>query len=203
LQASSAPMAEVAAVYLPAGAAGFVVFGAIMAIMTALNGTILVPSRLAMMFVEDRLAPPWIGYVNSRTATPIRALTLTLVACIVLLVSNQLQLALNIAVFALIILYFLHSLIFLLLPRWNPKLYGEITVGIPRSVMTGSAVLSVITMGGMIAVQVVQDIGTLRTQTMSERIAGRSLTSLELALVWGAVGAALYALSRRRKRSVR
>jgi amino acid transporter len=199
LQASSAPMAEVAAVYLPAGAAGFVVFGAIMAIMTALNGTILVPSRLAMMFVEDRLAPPWIGYVNSRTATPIRALTLTLVACIVLLVSNQLQLALNIAVFALIILYFLHSLIFLLLPRWNPKLYGEITFGIPRSVMTGSAVLSVITMGGMIAVQVVQDIGTLRTQTMSERIAGRSLTSLELALVWGAVGAALYALSQRRK----
>jgi APA family basic amino acid/polyamine antiporter len=195
LQASSAPMAEVAAVYLPAGAAGFVVFGAIMAIMTALNGTILVPSRLAIMFVEDALAPRWIGYINPRTATPIRALTLTLLACIALLVSNQLQLALNIAVFALIVLYFLHSLTFLLLPRLNPKLYEQITVPIPRLIMTGSAALSVVAMGGMIAVQIVQDLGTLRTQTLSERIAQHSLTSLELAIAWALVGAALYAYS--------
>jgi APA family basic amino acid/polyamine antiporter len=196
LQASSAPMAEVAAVYLPAGAAGFVTFGAIMAIMTALNGTILVPSRLALMFVEDRLAPNWVGFVNPRTATPIRGLTLTLVACIVLLVSNQLSLALNIAVFALIVLYFLHSLTFLLLPRWNPKLYSEITVKIPKSILLGSAVLSVIAMGGMILVQVVQDIETLSKQSLHERVANHSLTSLELAVVWGLVGAALYAYSR-------
>jgi amino acid transporter len=199
LQASSAPMAEVAAVYLPAGAAGFVTFGAIMAIMTALNGTMLVPSRLALMFVGDRLAPAWIGFVNPRTATPIRALTLTLVACIALLVSNQLTLALNIAVFALIVLYFLHSLTFLLLPRWNAQLYSEITVGIPRWVLLGSAGLSAIMMGGMIAVQVVQDVATLATQTLRERVANHSLTSLELALVWAAVGAALYTLARWRK----
>ena len=202
LQASSAPMAEVAAVYLPAGAAGFVTFGAIMAIMTALNGTMLVPSRLALMFVEDRLATPWIGFVNPRTATPIRGLTLTLVACIALLVSNQLSLALNIAVFALIVLYFLHSLTFLLLPRWNPKLYSEITVSIPRSILVGSAVLSVIAMGGMIAVQVIQDLETLATQSLRERVANHSLTSLELAIAWGLVGAALYAYSRRRAGSL-
>jgi APA family basic amino acid/polyamine antiporter len=202
LQASSAPMAEVAAVYLPAGAAGFVTFGAIMAIMTALNGTMLVPSRLALMFVEDRLATPWIGFVNPRTATPIRGLTLTLFACIALLVSNQLSLALNIAVFALIVLYFLHSLTFLLLPRWNPKLYSEITVSIPRSILVGSAVLSVIAMGGMIVVQVIQDLETLATQSLRERVAHHSLTSLELAVAWGLVGAALYAYSRRRAGSV-
>jgi len=202
LQASSAPMAEVAAVYLPAGAAGFVTFGAIMAIMTALNGTMLVPSRLALMFVEDRLATPWIGFVNPRTATPIRGLTLTLFACIALLVSNQLSLALNIAVFALIVLYFLHSLTFLLLPRWNPKLYSEITVNIPRSILVGSAVLSVIAMGGMIAVQVVQDLETLATQSLRERVSHHSLTSLELAVAWGLVGAALYAYSRQRAGSV-
>jgi amino acid transporter len=196
LQASSAPMAEVAAVYLPAGAAGFVTFGAIMAIMTALNGTMLVPSRLALMFAGDRLAPAWVGFINPRTATPVRALTFTLVACIALLVSNQLALALNIAVFALIVLYFLHSLTFLLLPRWNPKLYSEITVRIPRWVLFGSAVLSVIAMGGMIAVQVVQDMVTLSTQSLRERVAHHSLTSLELALAWGLVGAALYAYSR-------
>jgi len=43
LQASSAPMAEVAAVYLPAGAAWFITFGAIMAIMTSLIATLIVP----------------------------------------------------------------------------------------------------------------------------------------------------------------
>src|SRR5215475_8335208 len=69
LRVSSAPMAEVASLYLPAGAALFVTLGAIAAIMTALNGTILVPSRLAIMFVEDRLAPRWLGLVNPKTAT--------------------------------------------------------------------------------------------------------------------------------------
>src|SRR5215470_6808828 len=61
LQSSSAPMAEVASVYLPRGARMFVTLGAIAAIMTALNGTMLVPSRLAMMFAKDGLAPNWIG----------------------------------------------------------------------------------------------------------------------------------------------
>jgi len=196
LQASNAPMAEVAAVYLPAGAAAFVTFGALMAIMTALNGTMLVPSRLALMFVADKLAPRWLGFVSPRTATPVRALSLTLIACALLLVSRQLSLALNIAVFALILLYFLHSVVFLLLPRLNPQLEGEITVGIPRWLLFGSAIVSALMMGSMIVVQIVQDVATLRTQTLPERIANHSLTSLELALVWGAVGAGLYALAR-------
>jgi amino acid transporter len=195
LQASKAPMADVASVYLPAGAAAFITFGAIMAIMTALNGTMLVPSRLGMMFVKDRLAPDWVGVVNRRTATPIRGLTLTLIGCVVLLVSNQLALALNIAVFALITLYFLHSLTFLLLPRWNPELYREITIGIPRWVLFGSAALSAAAMGSMILVQVIQDVQTLRTQTLRARIVQHSLTSLELAVVWSLFGAALYAFS--------
>jgi basic amino acid/polyamine antiporter, APA family len=196
LQVSTAPMAEVASVYLPAGATAFITFGAIMAIMTALNGTMLVPSRLMMMFVEDRLAPEWLGYVNPRTATPIRALTLTLLACAALLISNQLLLALNIAVFALIILYFLHGVAFLLLPRWNRKLYDEITVGIPRSIAYGSAILSVIAMGAMIAVQIIQDTAMLRTNTLRDRMVEHSLTSLELAIVWSLIGAALYGFAR-------
>ena len=189
-------MAEVASVYLTAGAIAFITFGAIMAIMTALNGTMLVPSRLGMMFVKDRLAPNWIGFVNPRTATPIRGLTLTLIGCVVLLVSNQLSLALNIAVFALITLYFLHSLTFLLLPRWNPELYREITIGIPRWLLFASAALSAAAMGCMIVVQIVQDVETLRTQTLRDRVVHHSLTSLELAIVWSLFGAVLYVFSR-------
>src|ERR1700752_710321 len=196
LQASNAPMAEVASIYLPAGAALFVRIGAIAAIMTALNGTIFVPSRLAIMFVEDGLAPRWLGFINKATATPIRGLTLTLLCCAALLISGQLALALNVAVFALVVLYFLHSLVFLFLPRLNPPLASEITISMPHRVQQAAALVSLLSMGLMILIQLRQDVEVLRTQTLGERISGQSLTSIELIIVWGVVGAGLYQLAR-------
>jgi len=196
LQVSSAPMAEVASIYLPAGAAMFVTIGAIAAIMTALNGTIFVPSRLTIMFVEDGLAPRWLGFINKATATPIRALTLTMVCCALLLISGQLSLALNVAVFALVVLYFIHSLVFLLLPRLNPGLAREVAISLPRRVQQAAAIVSVLSMGLMIWLQLRLDIDALRTQTLSQRIDSQSLTSLELLLVWGVVGVGLYQLAR-------
>jgi len=203
LQISSTPMTRVASQYLPWGAATFVTLGAIMAITTSLNPTLIVPSRLALIFVEDGLAPRWLGYVNRRTATPIWALTLTLLACLVLLVSKQLSLALNIAVFALILLYFLHSVVFLMLPRWNSELNREISINLPVWVQRTAAWLSVLSMGGLILVQLVHDSQTLRTTSLSQRISGHSLTSLELAIVWGLIGVALYAYARSQKKAAK
>lgn len=203
LQTSNAPMAEVAAIYLPAGAALFVTFGAIMAITTSMNSTMLVPSRLAIILAHDRLAPRWIGHVNPRTGTPIRGLTLTFAACAALLISNQLSLALNVAIFALVVLYFIHSLVFLLLPRRNPRLHDSITVAIPAWLQRAAALLSLVAMGALIAVQVSQDARTLATQSIAQRIANHSLTSLELAVAWGLVGATLYAFARRGAEGVR
>jgi len=196
LQASSAPMAEVASIYLPAGAAMFVTIGAIAAIMTALNGTIFVPSRLAIMFVEDGLAPRWLGFINKATATPIRALTLTLICCAILLISGQLSLALNVAVFALVVLYFIHSLVFLLLPRLNPSLASEIKISLSHRLQQAAAIVSLLSMGLMIVIQMRQDFAVLSTQTLSQRISGQSLTSIELIIVWGVIGAGLYQLAR-------
>ena len=201
LQASSAPMAEVASIYLPAGAAMFVTVGAIAAIMTALNGTIFVPSRLAIMFVEDGLAPRWLGFINKATATPIRALTLTLLCCAILLVSGQLSLALNVAVFALVVLYFIHSLVFLLLPRLNPSLASEIKISLSHRLQQAAAIVSLLSMGLMIVIQLRQDAVVLSTQTLSQRIAGQSLTSIELIIVWGVIGAILYQLARTQRGS--
>jgi amino acid transporter len=196
LGASAAPMTEVASVYLPWGAAVVVTLGAIMAITTSLNPTLIVPSRLALIFVEDGLAPNWLGFVSSRTATPIVSLTLNLIACLVLVISKQLSLALNIAVFALVILYCLHSLAFLLLPRSNPNLYAEIGINLPRWLMIAAALLSVLSMSVLIAVQVMQDVQTLTTQSLRERIAQHALTSLELAVLWSAFAALLYLFSK-------
>jgi hypothetical protein len=131
----------------------------------------------------------------------VRALTLTATACVVLLLSKQLSLALNVAVFALILLYFMHSLIFLMLPSRNPQLNSEITIGLPVRLQRGAALLSVLAMGGLIVVQVIQDLITLGSTTLNERIWKHSLTSLELIVVWSAIGALLYVLLRRRQSS--
>ncbi len=198
LQASNAPMAEVAAVYLPFGAALFVTFGAIMAITTSINSTMLVPSRLIIILSRDYLAPQWMGIVNERTGTPIVGLTLTLAASALLLISGQLALALNIAVFALVILYALHSLIFLLLPQRNPPLFRLITTPLPIPLQRAAATLSVFAMSGLIAVQIFEDFKTIRGSSFQQRIAEHSLTSLELVLSWGIIGVALYAYARLR-----
>jgi basic amino acid/polyamine antiporter, APA family len=199
LQASSAPMAEVASIYLPAGAAIFVTLGAVAAIMTALNGTLFVPSRLAIMFVKDGLAPRWLGFINETTATPIRGLTLTLICCVILLVSGQLSLALNVAVFALVVLYFIHSLVFLFLPRLNSGLANEIEINLPLRVRQAAAIVSVLSMGLMIWIQLKQDVAALQTTSLSQRISEHSLTSIELVFVWGIVGMGLYQLARMRR----
>jgi amino acid transporter len=200
LQASPTPMTEVASKYLPWGAATFVTLGAIMAITTSLNPTLIVPSRLALIFVEDGLAPRWLGSVNRRTATPVRTLTLNLIACLLLLVTRQLSLALNIAVFALILLYFLHSLAFLMLPRFNPVLNRQITIAMPVWLQRLAASISVLAMGGLVLVQISRDLKTLQSTSLSQRISGHSLTSLELAIAWSLVGATLYALARKMRK---
>ena len=113
-----------------------------------------------------------------------------------LLVSRQLSLALNIAVFALVLLYFLHSLTFLLLPRRNPKLNREITIGLPVWLQRLAALFSVLSMGVLIVVQVVHDIDTIRATSLLERIQTHSLTAVELAVAWSLIGAAMYAYAR-------
>jgi basic amino acid/polyamine antiporter, APA family len=202
LQASNAPLVEVASIYLPSGAAIFVNIGAIAAIMTALNGTIFVPSRLAIMFVEDGLAPRWLGFVNKATATPISGLTLTTICCAILLISGQLALALNVAVFALVVLYFIHSLVFLLLPRLNPTLASEIQINLPRRMQQVAALVSVLAMGLMIVIQLGLDADVLRTTTLRQRFDEGKLTSIELIVVWGLVGLGLYGLARSQRRNL-
>jgi amino acid transporter len=197
LAASSAPMAEVAAVYLPVGAAWFVTFGAIMAITTSMNSTMLVPSRLAFILSRDGLAPGWVGAIHPRTGTPVFGLTLTFAASAALLIGRQISLALTVAVFALVILYFLHSLTFLLLPRRNPSLAELITVNMSTSLQRAAAWISLASMGVLIASQVWQDISTIRGQSLWFRIVDQKLTSVELAAVWGLIGLALYAYAMR------
>jgi amino acid transporter len=186
LRHAAAPMAEVASQYLPVGAAWFVTLGAVMALSTSVNATMLVPSRVAIMLAEDGLAPRIVGSVSSRTGTPIAGLTVTLIVALLLLISGRVSLALNIAVFALVVLYFLHSLALLALPRANPQLYASVTLPLPRIVQIVSAIVSLIAMGALIALQLADDVA-------------HGWTMIKLVLFWGAIGGVLYVIARRKR----
>jgi APA family basic amino acid/polyamine antiporter len=172
-------MTAVASRYLPHGAEVIITIGAIMAITTSLNATMIVPSRVAIMLAEDRLAPRWLGSVSPRTGTPIIGLTITMIAALILLLSGEVGLALNIAVFALVVLYFLHSYALLVLPRRNRELFESVTVRIPLWIQRVSAIVSMIAMGGIIALQLT------------------SIATVELAAIWAAIGALIYAVANR------
>ncbi len=175
LRVSTAPMTEAAAGYLPMGAAALVTIGALMALTTSVNATMLVPSRIAIVLTEDRLAPRWLGAVSARTGTPIIGLTFTLAGALVLLLTKHIGLALNIAVYALVLLYLLHSVALLLLPRLNPKLFREVTVTLSLRWQRMLAVVSILCMAALL------------TQI--------SWPSVELLLFWSAIGGVLYAWS--------
>jgi len=170
-----------------------------MALATSLNATMLVPSRMALVLVRDGLAPGWIGIVSERTGTPVFGLALTLAVSLALVLSGQVSLALNIAVFALVALYLLHSVALLLLPRWNPALFATVEAPIPLWVQRVAAVVSIASMAGLLAIQLHADAAVLRSTTLRERAATHQLTTVELATAWGVLGLVLYAAARRRQ----
>src|SRR5262249_18209144 len=197
LAASEAPMTEVGAVYLHATAAWLVTLGAVMALTTSLNATMLVPSRLGIVLARDHLAPAWLGAIHPRTGTPVRGLSLTLAGAVLLVACGQIGLALNIAVFALVLLYMLHSVALLLLPRLNPGLWRSAGAAVPLWLQRLAGIVSVLCMATLVLQQLESDAKTLAPTSLRERLAQQSLTTVELCLVWGVLGAVMYVLARR------
>lgn len=95
----------------------------------------------------------------------------------------------------------MHSVAFLMLPRWNPALNREITIAMPTSLQRAAAWVSVLAMGGLLLVQISRDAQTLLNTSLSQRINDHSLTSLELAVVWSVIGAVMYLWARRSRGS--
>ena len=134
------------------------------------------------MLAEDGLAPRWIGAIRPATGTPVNGLTVTLLTSLLLLGSGRVSLALNIAVFALVVLYFLHSIALLYLPKGNRELYESVTLSMPRTLQIVCALLSAIAMGTLIVLMV------------------RDAETMKLMGFWAVIGAALYLTARRSRR---
>lgn len=123
LAQSSSAMTDVASVYLPLGAAGLVSIGAIMAFVSTINTAIMVPSRVMMMFANDRLAPQFFARINPKTHTPVLGLTLTVLIVLFLIWTGTMEFILGFTLQGMFILYMMHSLTMICLPFVNPQLY--------------------------------------------------------------------------------
>jgi amino acid transporter len=202
LAAADAPMAAAASVYLPGLAAALVTLGAILAAATSMNTTMMIPPRLGIMLAQDGHFPGWIGHVNPRTGTPILGLALTAILPALLLLSGQLLLALNISVFALMIVYALHSAALLRLHRVNPELAAQVTVPIPPRVQRAAALFSVLALGALIVLNIAGDAARIWGTDLASRFdSPQGLTSLELFFPWLAIGLLIY-LGRRPRAAV-
>jgi len=200
LGASGVPMTAAAARYLPFGATVIVTLGAIMAIATSLNATMLVPARLAWHLAREGRMPRFLGRLHPTLRTPLPGLVLSFGIAAVLLVSGRMGLALGIAVVALMTLYALHSVALLLLPRANPELYGQVATRIPRWLQIAAAALSAGALSLLVGMQFFGDLRRMIDTPALPRLTALDLTSLELLLVWLGLGLILYAGSRRRRR---
>ena len=197
LGASEVPMSEAAATYLPFGATAVVTLGAVMAIATSLNATLMVPARLALSMAREGWLPRLFGRVHVGLGTPVPGLLASLAVAGALLVSGRIGLALGIAVVALVLLYALHSLALLCLPRRNPGLHAEAGTRLPRSLQLWAGWVSLLTMGGIVSLQFGQDLARIRATSWSARLASLDLTSLELLVLWALFGLAVYSGTRR------
>lgn len=74
-----AAVPEAAMSFLPDWLGSFVMIGAIFAILTSINGTILVNSRLLVALARDDVLPSYFGRINDRFNTPHLALLFSMV----------------------------------------------------------------------------------------------------------------------------
>ena len=95
------------------------------------------------------------------------------------------------------LLYALHSVALLLLPRLNPALYGQVTTGIPRGLQRVCAWASILALGALVALSLGGDVRRMQEASFASRLRELDLTSLELLVVWAVLGAVLFRWSRR------
>jgi APA family basic amino acid/polyamine antiporter len=201
LQASAVPMSTAAATYLPFGATLIVTLGAVMAVATSLNATMLVPARLAWSLAREGRLPRSFARLHTTRSTPILGLAVSFAVVAALLVSGRMGLALGISVVALMLLYALHSLMLLVLPRRNPELYAQVAVRVPRWLQLVAAWASVVTLAALVCLRLSGDVRIMFETPLASRLANLDFTSLELLITWVALGLLVFRWSAGRRRA--
>ena len=198
--ASGVPMSRAAASYLPFGAQAIVTLGAVMAVGTSLNASMLVPARLAWTMAGEGHMPAIFARVHPERRTPVVGLLISTGLMAGLLISGRMGLALGISVVALMILYCTHSLALILLPNRNPGLFAQVQATISRRTQLLAGWTSVGALTLIIGLQFRGDLVRMSTASFRSRFASFDLTSLELLALWTGIGLVLFQLYRPRTR---
>lgn len=186
------PMSEAAATYLPWGAEFIVTLGAVMAVATSLNVSMLVPARLAWHMGRAGQLPRAFGKLHPTRSTPSVGLWVSFGIIAALILSGQRNLALGIAVVALMLLYAVHSLALIVLPKRNPKLFAQALTRIPRWQQLSAAWASVLALIGLVGLRFRGDLERMGSVPIGERLQDFDFTSLELLLAWVVLGLILH-----------
>lgn len=202
LASSEVPMSKAASTYLPFGAGLIVTLGAVMAVATSLNATMLVPARMAWFMAHEGLLFGNFGRLHATRGTPVTGLVVSFGLAALLLISGRMDVALNIAVVALMMLYGLHSAALIVLPRRKPALHAQVRTGIPRWLQLLAAWASVLALGLLVGLSFAGDLKRIVDAPFVSRVLLLDLTSLELVVGWILLGLLMLRLRTRRKASL-
>jgi len=142
LMATKAPVANAAKMFLPFGS-HVVAIGAIMAFLTTINASMLVPSRLLFAFAEDKLIPPSLAKLNDRFNTPHISLIVNVVLAVLLVWTKTVGMLISIAMQATILMYIMECAAMTALPYVNKQLWSEVPYKIKPKWLTLAGCLTI------------------------------------------------------------
>jgi APA family basic amino acid/polyamine antiporter len=190
----TAPLTAAAQIYFPAGTAVIIALASILAYVTTMNTSYLVPSRLLYAFGKDNIIPSTLAHVNERFNTPDISLIITYIVSVVFVLTATFQFAILITLSAVTLVYFTHSLSGMVFPWLHPELYERSQFKLSPVVCTIIGGISVIAMA-VLGWQTLKVRGIEPAVMMVLRgnvIGGFTSNPALMLLVWGITGAAIF-----------
>ena len=157
LAQSESAMADAAAVYLPPWGAGIVAIGAMSAFLTSINGSILVPSRLLVVFSEDRLLPPFLASVHPKWRTPHVSLIISGIICTSLVWTKSSYFLMHTGLIGIFIIYIMQGIALVSMPTVNKSLYESARFKPPVWILYILGSITILSMGYFTA-QIIADV---------------------------------------------
>ena len=189
-----APLTAAAQSYFPAGTAVVIALASILAYLTTINTSYLVPSRLLYAFGKDNIVPSTLAHVNERFHTPDVSLTITYVVSVVLVLTATFQFAILITLSAVTLVYFTHSLSGMALPWLRPELYEQSEFRpspIVCSIIGGVSALTMAVLGWQtLSVNGLEP--AARTVLAGNIVEGLTSNPALMLLVWAVAGAVVF-----------
>lgn len=171
---------EIMGVIMPPGLAVIVALMAAIALANDLPPILLAVSRLFFAWAEDGVFPRGLAAVNARFNTPHWALTASALVASIIAVGCNLHgffQGIDVVVIALCFTYLLIAISVLSFPHRNPGLYANVRFMRSRTSQWFCALVSIVTIGVLLYLQVVADLSGLAERLMAAQAGEGSIAA--------------------------